>query len=488
MTAATADLVAICNSIDYDDLPESTVQTTKKLVLDTLACSVGGFGAAPCDIVREYVSERGGAEATILGETDTVSLEGAALVNCTYARYLDLNDVYWSKAGDAGHPSGNIPLALAVAEHEGSTGRELIEAIVAGYEAQLRLYEAPRVSTFTDVGWDHTSAAHISTPITAGKLMGLDDEELLNAVGISGSYVVLGELRVGNISMIKAPAFGFAAERGVEAAKLARAGFTGPTKIIEGNRGYLEMLAGGGNELLFSEPADEYLLDGVCIKQYPAAYVMNTPIQTTLELVREHDIEPETVERVHVETFEWLLEDMVEGMGDTPRTHPENKETADHSLPYVTAVAILDRDVGLDQFTPERISSTDVRAMMDRIDFEHREDFEQYWPESYPVTVTVETVDGETYEHHRKYATGDPRDPLSFEQIEEKFASLGDATYSPDRRDRIADTVRDLENLRNVSDLLEQFVVDRLDIPERPRVGTLRLEHCRVVEPKLGEQ
>ncbi|AUV84643.1 hypothetical protein C2R22_24245 (plasmid) [Salinigranum rubrum] len=458
MAGATADLVEICNSIEYESLPDSTIRATKKLVLDTLACSVGGYGAEPCEIVREYVKERGGDEATILGETDSVSIEGASLINCTYARYLDINDVYWSSAGDAGHPSGNIPLALAVAEHEGASGKELVEAIVGSYEAQLRLYEAPKVSTFTEVGWDHTSAAHISSPIAAGMLMGLDNEQLLNAVGIAGSSVVLGELRVGDISMIKAPAFGFAAERGVEAAKLARKGFTGPKKIIEGNRGYLQMLAGGGNEALFSEPPEEYLLEGACIKRYPAAYVMNTPIQTTLELVTENDIHPEEVESVHVETFGWLLEDMVEGMGDTPRTHPENKETADHSLPYVTAVSILDRELGLGQFTPERIASDDVREMMDRITFEQREEFEQYWPESYPVTVTIQTTDGETYDHHRKYATGDPREPLSFDQIEEKFASLGDEVYSDERRKQIADVIRNLEELDDVSELLELFV------------------------------
>ena len=458
MVNASRELVETVDGISYATLPSEVIDKAKKLILDTIGCAIAATDSEPGRIVQQYAQSAGGDQATILGSTEKVSTEKAALVNCTYARYLDLNDTGRSWNGEGGHPSGHIPLALAVGEQEHADGKQLIESIVAGYEVQMLMYDFPVVSVFQDIGWDHTSGAHYSTPMVAGKLMGLTRKELLNALGISGSFVVLSELRSGNISMMKAPAFGFAAERGIEAASLARGGLTGPQKIIEGERGYTNLVAGDGDLSLFADPP-EYRIERSCIKQFPTAYITHAPIQATIEIVSNHDVQPEEVDTIDVHTFEWLIEDMVDGMGDTPRTNPDTRETADHSLPYVLAVAAIDRELGMDQFTLDRIRSDDVREMMKRISFHVDEQMDERYPEIRPARIELTTTAGETYTNELDYPKGDPRDPLHIDDVERKFRSITSRYLTEEQQTAVVEIVKNFEDQDDISEIFEHLVL-----------------------------
>jgi len=184
MTTVSQKLSKLAVGLKYDDLPQEVIDYTKRLVLDTLGCALGGYPSEPSKIVREVLSAMGGTpECTIIGSGTKTSCPNAALVNGLMTRYLDFNDTYMGL--DYSHPSENIATALAVGERQHTRGKQLITAIVLGYECHQRFAD---VFSLLKKGWHPVSASGYVAPVIAGKLLSLTEEEMTNAIGISGSH------------------------------------------------------------------------------------------------------------------------------------------------------------------------------------------------------------------------------------------------------------------------------------------------------------
>jgi 2-methylcitrate dehydratase len=401
---------------------EDVIHAVERLILDSAACALGALDAAPVTAAHNWARTNGGGPVPILGTRQTSSVTGATLANCTLIRQLDMNDCDW--ASDPAHPSDNIGGCLAVAGASGASAMSLIKAILIAYEVQMRSTEFTRVSFFREIGWDHTTFVTLATAAGAGTLLGLDATRLAHALAIAGSYPTIGELRVGQISMMKAASAGLAASRGVEAAYLASFGVTGPLAIFEGKRGMAKLMLGECDWELFAAPIGQWRLPRTCLKQYPAAYIIHASIDAALSLHREYHLRPSMIDTVEVAGFGWLIEDMVHGMGGRSRYDIDARETADHSLPYCVAAALLDGEYTHDQLANKRWQDADLKDMLTRVQCVHDPDLDGGFPARRPGRVSVRLRDGRTISKQVDYPKGDPRNPLSDDDLAQKLRRL----------------------------------------------------------------
>lgn len=414
---------------------EQAAHTVERLVLDSLGCGLGALDATPVVAVRKWAAVIGGTPAVpILGTRESSSVLGATLANCTMIRHLDMNDCDW--ATSPARPSDNIGGCLAVALASSADSQALVKAILVAYELQMRSTEFARVSFFRKTGWDHTTFVTLATAAGAGVLLGLDEARLAHALGIAGSYPTVGELRVGQISMMKAASAGLAASRGIEAAYLAAHGVTGPLEIFEGKRGMAKLMLGDCDWELLTAPVTRWRLPRTCFKQYPAAYIIHASIDAALALHREHGLDPRTIASVEVAGFGWLIEDMVDGMGGRSRYDIDARETADHSLPYCVAAALLDGRYTHEQLANRRWQDADLKALLARVKCVHDPDLDGGFPARRPGRVTVRLDDGRMLSKQVDYPRGDPRNPMSDADLAEKFRTLSAPVLAPTQQAR----------------------------------------------------
>jgi 2-methylcitrate dehydratase len=421
----------------------SVLHAAERIVLDTLGCALGAVDAKPVAAARAWARmSRGDPAAHVIGTRETSSVVGATLANCTMARHLDMNDCDWSR--DPAHPSDNIGACLAVAEVSNASALDFLKALLVAYEVQMRSTEFTKVSFFKTTGWDHTTFVTLASAAAAGVLLKLDADRLAHALAIAGSYPTVGQLRVGQISMMKAASAGLAASRGVEAAYLASHGVTGPLEIFEGKRGTSKLMLGECDWNVLAGPVTEWRLPRTCIKQYPAAYIIHSSIDATLALRREHGLTPDRIREVNVAGFGWLIEDMVHGMGGKSRYDINARETADHSLPYCVAVSLVDGEYTLAQLERPRWETPEVKAMLAKVKCVHDPALDGGFPANRPTRITVKTADGATFEKQVAFPKGDPRNPLTDEELAEKFRRLSHCVLSEQQQSRAVEIALDL--------------------------------------------
>lgn len=443
ISVATRLAAELARAASQEPRDENVVHAVERLVLDSAGCALGALDAAPVAAALAWAKTIGGpGDVAVLGTAQRSSVLGATVANCTLIRQLDMNDCDW--ASDPAHPSDNIGGCLAVACAAGARTTELITAVLIAYELQMRSTELTKVSFFRETGWDHTTFVTLATAAGAGVLLGLDASRLAHALAIAGSYPTLGELRVGQISMMKAASAGLAASRGVESAYLASFGVTGPLEIFEGKRGMAKLMLGECNWDLFAAPVEQWRLPRTCLKQYPAAYIIHAAIDAALSLHREHRLTADMIESVEVAGFGWLIEDMVHGMGGRSRYDIDARETADHSLPYCVAAALLDGEYTHEQLANERWQDPDLKAMLARVTCVHDPALDGGFPARRPARVSVRLRDGRTLSRQVDYPQGDPRNPLTDDDLARKFRRLSARALSSQRQDAAIDVALDL--------------------------------------------
>lgn len=412
------------------------VHDVERVLLDSLGCALGAVHSPSVEAARGWAQRIAGhPSATILGTGGKSSVLGAAMVNSTMVRDLDLNDTYFSR--NPAHNSDNLGTCLAVGEAEGASAGEIINSILVAFEVQMRACEFTTKSFFKETGWDQTTLVTLASAAAAGVLLRLDQSRMGHALAIAGCYPAIGEMRVGQLSMMKAASAGLAATRGIEAAYLAEAGMTGPREVFEGRRGMARLVLGECDWELLVAPFGDWRLPRTCLKRYPAAYIIHSSIDLALDLRREHRLAAGDIDRVTVEAFGWLIEDMVNGMGGASRYDIDSRETADHSLPFCVAVALVDGEYGLRQLDEKRWEAPEVREMMRKMRFIHDREMDQRFPPDRPSRLTIVTRDGRTLVKEIPYPRGDFRSPFSDEEIADKFRSLASEVLTP-RQQEIA--------------------------------------------------
>jgi len=293
----------------------------------------------------------------------------------------------------------------------------------------------------------------------AAKMLGLDAEQMQHAIGISGSRMcTLGAVTAGKLTMMKNTVDPLATQSGVLAALLAERGYTGPEHVIDGKEGLVQCMGPEWKlELLEEGLGDDYRITQCGMKAFPTEALTHAPISCTLDLIKDNDLQPDDVAKVHIRT----LARAADILADPSKYDPRTKETADHSLPYVIACAIAERQVTPLQFTDEKIMDPKIRAQLNKVEAVADEEIEALFPKLQRVIVTVHTTDGREFTKQIDFPKGDPRNPLTDAEIEEKFDALAEPVLSDDRRKQVKEAIWTLERHESISDLMHLLRADR---------------------------
>ncbi|MCG2632561.1 MmgE/PrpD family protein [Bradyrhizobium sp. WYCCWR 13023] len=435
-------------AIRYEDLPADVVTSAKRVLLDTLGCAFGSVGSEPANIAETTIRKTfgNGNTATVIGYPRSATVEGALFVNGVLVRSLDMNDTYIGT--EPLHPSEVIPTALAICEEQERSGRDLVEAIIVGYEASMRVNDA---ISFLERGFHPLCAASYGIPLIAGKVWGLPKEALANAVGISGargftSFVV----NSGSISMMKAMGLAATAIDGVFATRLAAQGFTGPS-------GTLEWLASKMKPAKESLAVDlevaRYRLPRVAFKRFPVQIELQAVAEAGAILSAKINGRTQDIRTITVETYPGIIE----RVADPAKFRPQTKGTADHSLPVCLAMALLDGDVTVVQFEKDRWREQDVVALVGKTSVKPGESLIAKLPNGRGATVEIVLVDGQSLRETVEIPEGDALRPLSRESLERKFMSFAVPVVGKAAGERIMSLVAGIEDLKNVQELTREL-------------------------------
>jgi 2-methylcitrate dehydratase len=442
--------------LSYDDLPPEVVESAKSFLFDSIGCAFGGYVSEDVRIATEVVRESGGnPQATLIGSGEKVSAIDASFLNSLMIRALDFNDIYWKQ--DPSHPSDIMPAAMALGELAGKAGRDLLLGIVLGHEIEMRLCEAA-FPGIREVGWHHATLTACASPFVAAKMLGLDVERTIRAVGISASHsATFGSVTAGKLTNMKNTVDPMATRSGVEGALLASKGYEGPEPIFEGREGLAHCISKEWKwEIVTEGLGDSWRILQCSMKGAPVEALIHTPLTVVLALRERHGLHAGNVEEIRIRT----IRRAAEILSDPSKYDPRTKETADHSLPYCIAVAVADGMVTTKQFKPERILDPALRPLMGKIRVVQEPEFESLFPRLQPCAVTVRTTDGKECSDRMDYPMGDPRNPMSPEQMENKFDALTDGVLSAAARRRVKDAIRSAEKAKSLRALMETFVAD----------------------------
>jgi 2-methylcitrate dehydratase len=453
----TATMSRWAAGLEYSQIGERAVHEAKRYLLDSLGCAFGGYRQEDALHALDVLDEiAGDGTATILGSGKKTDVVSAALANALMVRVMDYNDIYWQQ--DPSHPSDIIPAALACCERQGSGGQELIVGIVLGHEFEMRLCEAA-FPGIRERGWHHATLTAFVSPIVAGRALHLPWEQIQHAIGISASHhCTLGAVTAGKLTMMKNTVDPMATQAGVVAALLAEKGYSGPEHVIDGKEGLVHCMGPEWKlEVLVDGLGESWRIERCGMKAFPTEALTHAPISAVLKLVQENNLQPEDIEKVHIRS----LARAADILADPSKYDPRSKETADHSLPYVIAAAIVDRQVTPAQFEPEKIMEPQIRSQLEKVEVTADPDIEAVFPELQRVIVTITTARGDELTEQLDYPKGDPRNPLSDQEIEEKFDALAAPVLSDGARTRLKDAVWKLEQLDSVSALMDMCKADR---------------------------
>jgi 2-methylcitrate dehydratase len=451
-------LASYASSLKYKDLPPKVVHQVKRLIVDSLGCGLGAFKTELATVLRKLaLSYRGEKMATILGTKIQTTPDIAAFVNGSMVRYLDYNDSYGGK--DTAHPSDNIPVVMAAAEAYESSGCDLITSIVLAYEIQCAWADTFRLR---DAGpWDQAVYSAISTSMGIGKIMGLGEDQLAQALRLSiVQGLALLEARRGTISHWKACAVPNSGRNSIFAALLAKLGVTGPPAIFEGKYGFfagatrkivhLEQMAGenGSNR--------PFRIMKAIVKRYPSGFYSQTAIEGALQAREALGIENgHSVKKVHIRSFENAILAMA---GAPNRWQPKTRETADHSIPYVVACALHFGTLDTTHFREDVLSKPELVNLMKKIEVELDPECEAAWPDAILNIVTVETTDGQSYTARVPHHLGHYKRPMSDRDIEEKFRGLCKSILTTQQQNKVLETIWRIDEFNDVSKVLRLIV------------------------------
>ena len=442
-------------NLKYEDIPPHVIEAAKRILLDSMACCLGGYHSHDAKVVRKVIDTLGGtAESTILGSTKKTNSYNAALMNAIQTRAMDYNDIYWKE--DPSHPSDIIPAAIALGEREGKSGKDLLMAIVIGHEIEMRMCEFAHPG-IRERGWHHATLTAFVSPLSAGKMLGLNAEQLMHAIAISGCRSFTpGAIAAGKLSMMKNTADPLSTHAGVISALLAKEGYTGTIEIFEGKEGLYKVL--GGNfetEILFNGLGTDWRVPDIAFKAFPTEYLTQSPVTAALKLIKEKDVHWEQIEDVTVYT----IHRAVDILADPSKYHPKEKETADHSMPYCVGAAIMDRMVTPLQFLPDRIADPKLIDFIQKIKVLADDELEARFPKVQPSRVELKLKTGEVLVQSVDYAQGDPREPMTDQDLMDKFYGLTKPYINDAQRAKIAANIRGLENIKKVDQFVASLVM-----------------------------
>lgn len=448
-------------SLKFQDIPPEVVRQAKRLFLDTLACAYGGYDSDAVRVLQQAVATdlKGPPESTIIGTGARTTALNAILLNGAMVRFLDANDV-----STGGHDSEIIPAALAVGERQKASGKELLTSIIIGYELAARFFQAiepggPFIGTMKleKHGWKVETRVGFIMPPVFGRLLGLNADQIANAIGIAGTRTFLLGIMDSSEeqnTLAKNIRFPFTAHMALNSTYLAGRGLTGPKRVFEGHMGLKQVFYKDLNLDMLTRQ-DKWMIMLAGTKAFCACYSTHGHLRATVDLAREIDLKPEQVESIHIVTNPRSL--WHTGNPET-RRRVNNKETADHSSYYVTALAIIKREVAPEHYTPALYNDPTVLDLMDRVAIEADDSYTAIYP---GALVEIKTKDGKLHSKKVEHPRGHYLNPMDESDIEDKFHQMARRYLDEGRRKEIIAAVWAIDSLDDVGKLIKLLKFQR---------------------------
>lgn len=439
-TTPTVDAIAaFATRASKGSLKADARKLFKRNILDSLGCAISALPGAPFAALRDQFAEyRAPGTCTLIGGGKTAP-DQAALYNSGLVRYVDLLDSYMSPGGLC-HPSDNFGAILAAAEHVKASGEDFMLALAVAYEIQCRFTAVVPVMA---KGFNHAIQLAISAAAGAGKLFGLSDREVANAISIATvDNISLTCVHVEPVSQWKGFSPGMTGMRAVYAASLAKRGFTGPAGLFEGPSGLLRMFD-QKIDIDWSDDALEVIKLTV-MKKFCSLIHGQPVLEAVLKLKRDNGLVAKDIERVRCDIFQTGY-DIAGGGAFGSKDDPSTKEQADYNLKYLIAAALLDDKVGPDQLEGERIRADDAQELLRRIEIRPDDQFTARYPHELNARISIDTRDGQTLSREQLGYEGGLGHPLSWDREVEKFNWLSEPFADAELRNAIIQTVSDID-------------------------------------------
>lgn len=444
----------------YEHLSKAAIERAKLFWFDSLGCALGGSQQEDAHILLAHHRDMAGSSAgqcTSFVSGFRTNPVDAAFLNSHMVRAMDYNDIYWK--ADPCHPSDIICGPLALCEMLGKSGKDLILATVIAYEVEQRLCEFG-IPGVREYGWHHATLTAFAAPIAAARVLELSVDQMVQAIGICASRTFTpGAVTAGKLTNMKNTVDPWATRMGVESALLAKRGFSGPEHMIDGKEGlyavfghahYKGVPAKFDSEILTHElphcPDCHYRILDCGMKSFPIEALSHAPLTAMMKCVNENNIKPSEVVEIKVE----VIARAADILGDPHKYRPDSKETADHSLPYCMAVGLVDGMVTPLQFKEERVLDKSLIPIMDKVKVVANTEFEALFPKFQPSRVTITTTSGKSFATRVDVPKGDPRDPMTADEIAVKFHALGDSVIGNQRCNALADAVLSLDAVSDI--------------------------------------
>jgi len=448
-------------NLEFDMLSDEAIHSAKLFLFDSFGCALGGSQQHDVEIMLKHFKAMGGKKTcTCFASGFKTNPVDAAFLNALMIRAMDYNDIYWK--ADPSHPSDIIPAALSICEMNELSGKELIVGTIIAYEIEMRLCEFgdPGIREY---GWHHATLTSICSPFVAGRMLGLSAEQIQQAVGISASpSMCLGAVTAGKLTNMKNTVDPMATRSGVQAALLAQLGYSGPEHSIDGKESFTHCFGKFGGKFhmnmltdnLPTQKKDHYKVIDCGMKSFPIEALSHAPLTAMMKIVKEQlggKVNPEDVAEIKVE----VIARAADILGDPAKYRPTSKETADHSLPYSLAVGLVDGMVTPLQFKDERIRDPKLPAVMDKIKVVPNDEFEKLFPKFQPSQVTITLTNGKKFVQRVDVPKGDPRDPMTEEEIAVKFNALGESVVGKKACKELRKLIMGIEKKKSLEKFFE---------------------------------
>lgn len=446
----TQELAKYCSELKFHQLSEEVIDRVKYFFLDFIGVACRGSREDSSQSMFRFVRETGSGNrgGVVIGTKERAPFVYAALANGTSSHAIEMDDV---NNESSLHPGVVVfPAALGTSEMLGSDGKSFIEAVVLGYEVVIRLGKALGPENTYRRGFHPTAlCGTFGSSVAASKIMGLKEERMVSAMGIAGSQAAGSMEYLAQGAWTKRFHAGWAAHSGMIAAQLARKGFQGPTSIIEGRDGFLHAYSNGADVSKVLEGIGSgFEILRTSVKPHACCRYMQPPIDGVLKIVRENDLRPDQVEKVRLGILRAgapLIAEPIEN-----KYRPQSIVEAQFSMPFGAAVAVLYRKAGLGEFHLSKINSEEVKRMMRQVECVVDPDLDKTFPKQWCATAEIFTKDGKRYFTKIEYPKGDPENPLSWDEVIEKFNDLSSRSLTKERCLKIVDQVRKLEEIRDL--------------------------------------
>ena len=455
MPTLAEKLSGYASSLRYEDLPEETVHLAKRFIMDTLGCALGGYSSEPARVAREMAGMVSSTHpVTVMGSGQQSSLDLASFANGVAIRYLDFNDGYTSN--ESGHPSDSIAASLSATEAAGALrqardgGKTFILSTVLAYEVFCRICDTVDIKP----RFDHVTVGGAASALAAARALGLTQEQTLQALNLNvASNLALYQTRIGDVSIWKGCAYANATRNAMFAVMLAQRGITGPSPVYEGAGGYFNTVSGRPFELkALGGNGTPFKIAECSIKRFPLGQYSQTIAQAALD-VREQvpgGIDPDNIAEVNIATLQTAVNIMA---GDAEKWRPANRETADHSMPYTAAVALLYGGVESRHFDDEFLTDERLLGLVSKVNVSVSEEANRRVPEAMLCDLEVVTTSGGRHSAQVAYHKGHHKNPLTDAEVEDKFRSLASEHLSGDRVDAVLEHLWRIDEAPDLSEL-----------------------------------